>query len=318
MNLHISYSSDNNYVPFLGTSLYSLLTNNTSDFNSISVHVLSNNISNSNKKHLEHICKRFNAKSVFYNMSDIEERLKGIVIKTIAISAYARLFLPKILPKEVDKIFYLDCDSLILGSFKELWKLPMNNYLVFGVEDVIPTSFKSKINMQSNDKYINSGMLPMNIKLMREEDSFTEIMEFMNSYKGEIPHHDQGVINALFHNRCKIIHPKYNCITPFFLLDSEKLKKLYGMNSYYTQEELTHAISKPIFGHLTQSLITRPWVKNSQHPLTNVFIDYLKKTPWKDYEMVDDTRKFKVKVVSKLFKILPFRLFIKCLSLTKN
>jgi len=99
MTLQIAYSSDNNYVPFLGTSLYSLLENNIIDFKSITIHILSNNISTSNEKYLEGICKKFNSKCIFYNISDIEERLEGIVIKTIAISAYARLFLPEILPK---------------------------------------------------------------------------------------------------------------------------------------------------------------------------------------------------------------------------
>lgn len=315
MNLHIAYSSDNNYVPFLGTSLYSLLENNMSDFNTISIHILSNNITPTNKSHLENICSNFKSECVFYNMSDIKDRLKGIVVKTIAISAYARLFLPEILPNDIPKIFYLDCDSIILGSFKELWKQPMENNLIFGVEDVIPTPFKQKMNMLPSDKYINSGMLPMNIELMRKENSYSKIMEFMNNYDGEIPHHDQGVINTLFHSRCKIIHPKYNCITPFFLMNSEQLKTLYKMNLYYSQKELNEATNKPIFGHLTQSLITRPWFKNSKHPLTNKFLYYLNKTPWSDYKFLNDNRIFNVKVAAFLFKTLPFKLFIKFLKL---
>jgi lipopolysaccharide biosynthesis glycosyltransferase len=318
MNLQIAYSSDNNYVPFLGTSLYSLLENNSSDFNSISIHILSNNISTSNKNHLESICAKFNSKCTFYNMSDIEDRLKGIVVKTIAISAYARLFLPEILPKDIKKIFYLDCDSIILGSFKDLWEQPMDNSLIFGVEDVIPNSFKKIMDMLPTDKYINSGMLPMNIELMRSENSFSKIMTFMNNYIGEIPHHDQGVINALFHSRCKIIHPMYNCITPFFLMDSLQLKTLYKLDSYYSQKELKEASTKPVFGHLTQSLITRPWFKNSKHPLTGKFLYYLEKTPWKNYELHKDNRIFNVKVASILFKILPFNLFIKSLKLIQK
>lgn len=316
MNLHIAYSSDNNYVPFLGTSLYSLLENNSSDFNSITIHILSNNISNSNKEHLDAICKKFNANCVFYNMSDIEDRLEGIVIKTISISSYARLFLPEILPSDVDKIFYLDCDSIILDSFKDLWNLPMDNNLIFGVEDIIPTKFKEKMNMLTSDKYINAGMLPMNIELMRKESSFSKIMKFMKNYDGEIPHHDQGVINTLFHSRRKIIHPKYNCMTPFFLMNNLQLKTLYGMDDYYTQAELDEATTKPVFAHLTQSLITRPWFKGSKHPLTSKFLYYLGKTPWKDYKLLKDNRVFNVKVASVLFKMLPFNIFIKFLKFT--
>ncbi|MFK5879317.1 MAG: glycosyltransferase family 8 protein [Flavobacteriaceae bacterium] len=318
MILHIAYSSDDNYTPFLGTSIYSLLENNSSDFDTITLHILSNNISKSNKNNLDSICEKFNSKCVFYDMSDLDKRLNGLVVKTIAISAYARLFLPEILPKEIDKIFYLDCDSIILGSFKNLWKTPMENNIIFGVEDVIPTLFKNKMGMLSQNKYINSGMLPMNIKLMRKEDSFSKIMEFMNNYNGEIPHHDQGVINSLFHNRCKIIHPKYNCITPFFLMNSKQLKKLYKMDSYYSQKELDEAISKPVFGHLTQSLITRPWYKGSTHPLKNIFLEYLEKTPWKGYQLHKDNRILNVKIAAFLFKVFPFNIYLKVLKILKR
>lgn len=314
MNLQIAYSSDDNYTPFLGTSLYSLLKNNYLVFNSITVHILSNNISKLNKKRLKEIGDKFDAKIIFYDMSDLDEKLNGINIKTIAITSYARLFLPEILPKDVKKIFYLDCDSIILGSFKELWEMPMNEHLIFGVEDIVLTLFKKKMDMLTNDQYVNSGMLPMNIELMRKENSFSNIMAFMNNYDGEIPHHDQGVINTLFHKRCKVIHPKYNCMTPFFLLKSSQLKMLYKMDSYYSQNELDEATATPVFVHLTESFITRPWIKNSKHPLTKQFISYLKETPWKDFQFLDDKRIFNVKVASLLFKILPFNVFFKVLK----
>ena len=48
MDLHIAFSSDNNYVAHLGVAIISLLENNRK-LNIINIHVLDNNISFENK-----------------------------------------------------------------------------------------------------------------------------------------------------------------------------------------------------------------------------------------------------------------------------
>ena len=49
MDLHIAFSSDNNYVAHLGVAIISLLENNR-NFDMVNIHVLDNGISDENKK----------------------------------------------------------------------------------------------------------------------------------------------------------------------------------------------------------------------------------------------------------------------------
>jgi hypothetical protein len=63
------------------------------------------------------------------------------------------------------------------------------------------------------------------------------------------------------------LHPKYNAMTPFFLMKSEELIQMYKLKSYYNNKKFEEAINIPVFVHFTESFIAPPWVKNSKHPL---------------------------------------------------
>ena len=141
-------SSDNNYAPLLGVTIYSLLKNNQQDFNEINIHILDMGISKENKSKLNSICQNHECDVMleFIKADNLEEIL-GIKIKaTRALATYARLFSSSLLNDDISKIVYLDCDAIVVGSFKELLNINIDDYYCAGVLDAGP-------------KYINSFLL---------------------------------------------------------------------------------------------------------------------------------------------------------------
>ena len=163
--------------------------------------------------------------------------------------------------------------------------------------------------------YINTGSLLINLKVYRSENFKDKILNLMENLQTDLPHFDQGIINRLFYKNFKIIQPKFNFITPLFLLPSKELKEIYNMEHFYTDEEILKSKSEIVVAHLTQSFLTRPWIKNSTHPLTKQFLETLANTPFKNIKLKDDKRILKVKIVSILYKILPNVLFVKLVKL---
>ena len=51
--LNVVFASDNNYAPFLGVAITSLIKNNQEDFDKINIFILDDEISEDNKKRLE-------------------------------------------------------------------------------------------------------------------------------------------------------------------------------------------------------------------------------------------------------------------------
>lgn len=318
MDLHVALSSDENYVPFLATAIISIIENNV-DSLSLKFHIISVGISQSSQQKIQDMIESNDGECFIYDFNKSKEIVGDFIFEVDKINKYARLYLSKLLPENIEKVIYLDCDVLVLDSFKELWEINLEKYFFAGVPDVISVNHKVSIDIPAYCKYFNSGMLLMNLKKFRDEKSIVKVEAFMKTYiKRKIKYgNDQAVINALFYKEFYALPPKYNCITPFYLMKSEQIEKLYGMKLFYTDDELQEAITKPILVHFTPSFITRPWVKESEHPLTDKYLMYLRKTPWKDFKLQNDNRKLKIKLVALLFKMLPFQVFYSGLKLLK-
>ncbi|WP_246943876.1 glycosyltransferase family 8 protein [Bacillus pinisoli] len=305
MNLHVVYSSDDNYAQHVGVSMLSLLENNK-EFSTIDVYIIENNISKKSKNHLISISNNYDRNLHFISLKDYSNRLKLNIGNSISINSYARLFLTSILGEEIDKVLYMDCDSIITSSLAELWQKDISEYYVAGVSDTVGNSTKEKINMDSKSPYINAGMLLVNLKKWRENHIERAFIDFIDSYNGKVYHHDQGTINGVLEGKMLLIHPKYNAMTTFFTMKKEEIFKYYGMQEYYSSKELIEAKNKPVFVHFTPAFVNRPWIKGNKHPLAYQYQHYLEKTPWKGTKMDEDKRSIGEKIVATLFNNLPF------------
>ena len=310
MDLHIAFSSDNNYVAHLGVAIISLLENNRK-LNIINIHVLDNNISFENKERLKEIVSN-KASIYFYELSELLGKLdkQYNIPKTISISAYARLFLSDILDENISKILYVDCDALFMDSLEKLWSIDISQNSVAGVLDHVGIQNKLKIGLKKDDYYINSGFLLINLEKWRKTNALKQMLYFIESKNGNVIHHDQGVINACFEDDILILPPHYNVMTSFFdFRDVESIKHYYGIANYYSQNDINEAKKNPVFVHFTPSFSKRPWVVGCKHPLKGIYKEYLLKTPFKNNELQKDDRSFKIRFLEKLFWIFGAKIY---------
>ena len=309
MTLYVAYSTDDNYAQHTGVSIASLLENNE-EFDDIVIYVLGNNLSMDNKSNLSIISGNFNRKIVFIKIAELLNKLPLHINNSIALSAYARLFLASVVSPDVEKILYIDCDSIINKSLKELWQIDITSYCTAGVVDVTCPDSKEKIGINESDIYINSGVVLLNLKKWRENEIEKKLIDFIKKYDGKVFHHDQGALNGVLYNYCKIIHPKYNTLSVFFTMSKDQIIQYFNMNSYfYSAQELKEAIMTPVIIHYTPGFVGRPWMKKCNHPLKNIYIEYLKNTPWRNRELLEDNRQIKIKLLCWMYYNLPFRLF---------
>lgn len=78
------------------------------------------------------------------------------------ISAYARLFVQDNIKE--NKVIYLDCDTIVETELTELWDIELEDNWIAGVQDLLPSYLIKAIGMDSNERYINSGVLVINLK----------------------------------------------------------------------------------------------------------------------------------------------------------
>ena len=277
--LNVVFASDNNYVAFLSIAMISLLEHNKNDFDKINIFVLDDGISDENKSRINNLVTDYSCDITFIETKKLDEMDFNVLglernLNESSLTTYARLFMSTLLPETIDKVIYLDCDSLIVDSFKDLWKLDISNYYCAGVLDGINTAVKEYLGFEKEDNYINAGFLLVNLKKWREDNVENEFIRFMADNQDRFYQHDQGVLNNVFKDRIKIIEPKYNLQIYFQTLPYNLARKFTCMTTeYYTKNIVDNSRENPVFLHFCGPNYDRPWY-NKDHPYAELYKKY--------------------------------------------
>ena len=100
----------------------------------------------------------------------------------------------------LDKILWLDIDTVVEQNIDELWDLDMDGYYFAGALE----PEKSK----PGKPYINAGVTMVNLKQLREDGMDDKLIEALNKQKYEFA--DQDCINELCAGKILVIPPTYN------------------------------------------------------------------------------------------------------------
>lgn len=197
---------------------------------------------------------------------------KAYEVRGISAGAYLRLELPELLP-DMDRILYLDIDTLVRGSLKELWQIDMGKYLLAGVKAAVNITDKWDWNSDRpywhmledmKGSYVNSGVLLMNLDAMRREDlrqRWEELSKLRMYYQ------DQDMLNISCKGRIYHLPARYNRFAYF----SDEEYGQFVEEGLYTQEECREAVTAPVIIHYAAD---KPW-KRYDGNLCSLWWDYV-------------------------------------------
>lgn len=132
--------------------------------------------------------------------------------------SYLRCYFSKILKE--DKILYLDADTLVVDNIEDLWNTNFDDNVLVGVHEGGEWN-KHLWTYGLDDTYINSGVLLMNLKALREEKLDDSMIYLLNNNKYAFP--DQDVINLVCRNRIKHVSNVYNSAETTGIVDDAKI-----------------------------------------------------------------------------------------------
>ena len=309
MELNVVYISDNNFASKLGTSLLSMFEHNL-DLQIIA-HILDMGISTPNKNRLELLCDNYSAKCIWYETDDIKTQLEKIKlhmpVENNSIATLGRLFLPEIIPSNIDQVLYLDCDTIIEGSLKDLAKLNLR-CAIGAVKDVNYSFFKRRPELNGVNDYFNAGVLLINMKQYGSIMSKYNLREFITK---DYLFADQDILNIIFKNNKIILSPVYNSVNRVRMVSPSGLIRWMGENEkeLYSIEELWEAQLSPIIIHYTSSVLGRPWEANCMDPKVSIWRDVYSRSPWSEEKLTVKQLSKSNKIGRILYRILPESMF---------
>lgn len=116
-----------------------------------------------------------------------------------------RCYFSKILKE--DKILYIDADALVVDNIEDLWNIEFEDNVLVGVKE--PGEWDKHLGIKGmNNKYINSGVLLMNLKKIKELKLDDKMINLLNTNYYMFP--DQDVINIVCKDKIKYVDNKYN------------------------------------------------------------------------------------------------------------
>lgn len=311
--LSIVYCADENYIQHVAVSIRSLLKV-SKDLSQYDIYLLSNNLSEHASSKLSKMLDENNLSFYIININSLGSILpKDIDLGKLGITTYLRLFLAEFLPTSIDKILYLDCDTVIMQDLSFLREYSMGDFSVCGVEDTMPSAIKKQTGMKEDDSYINAGVLLINLKKWRDTNITEHFLEFINNFNGKVPFLDQGVINGVLRDH-GILPLAYNVHTPIYAIHKySDLLRFFSLNSYYSQSEVKQAKKHPVILHFTALFVDRPWFKFCLHPQKKYYRTLLWDTPFAENGLQRNHYGWKRKIKMIVFNYFqPFYFALKC------
>lgn len=146
----------------------------------------------------------------------------------MGMTAYSRLFAHEILPTYLDRILYIDCDTIICGGIMPLFQFCWGASIGMAY-DCIRNNYKAYIDHPANRPYYNSGVIIMDINKWREHHCMDRIWEHISHKRSEYPFVDQDFLNVVIPDEICAIPMKYNVLSPEFLYSYNETLRIYGL-----------------------------------------------------------------------------------------
>lgn len=199
------FSIDNAYAPYLATALRSAVFH--ADPNrSYKAIILHHDLLPEHQQRLSALAAE-NFSIEFVPMQSGLESITDTMSNRLrcdyfTLTIYFRLFIPKMFP-QYDKAIYIDSDVVLLTDPAKLFDIELGDNLIGACVDRsvghVPelTYYMEQAVGVPKDQYINSGVLLMNLKKLREAQLDCHFLSLLNTYHFDCIAPDQDYLNAL-------------------------------------------------------------------------------------------------------------------------
>ena len=234
-----------------------------------------NTLTGENIEKFSYLAGRYNQFVKFYNVEKIcPEKIKEISnlipeaeTSRVTLGAFYKLLIPKILPKELEKVILLEPDMIVNLDINELWRIELGDKVLAAVtEKENGTDSKKSFLLCSegtvkSEEYFNTGVMLMNLNVLRkEEETITQGILF-RAKNPKQKFFEQTVLNYCFSSRMIKLPLKFN---RFVKQERESNAKTAGRKIYH---------------YLGGALKLDP---TPDDPFNQLWMKYFIKSPWLD------------------------------------
>lgn len=311
MRIDVLYQFNEKYAPYAGTSITSLLENNR-HFRMIRIFILGEELSQESVERLQATGRQYDREIVFVDTAALIERMQALHMPAYrgSYAANIRLFLPELLDDSVNRLLYLDADTIVDGRLDELTEIPMGDYPAAMALDSLVRLHKLRLGFSKEEPYFNSGVILFQMERWRQERCSERIAEHVKTVRAHYPSPDQDLLNVVCRGRIMTLPPRYNFQPIHLAFSSGSYFRCFGKRGYYGADEIRRDQGKPVVYHFFRFVGEFPWNRNNLHPDNEIFDQYLAKSAFSDYVKTASGAGIILRIEKVLYRFLPGGVFI--------
>lgn len=275
--MNICVSANSKYARYLNVMLLSLFENNRDE--KIRVFVLQRDFSKEDKKHLSDLSNVYKQEICFLKINEEEFKIFPITAH-FSMETYFRFKIPDLVPKDVDRILYIDVDVIVRDSIRELFEIDLEGYYFAACSDIVAEQLvpaKRRLFNRFDDlRYFNAGILMWNLKEIRGNINITDFVKAGNELNYNLPHVDQDLLNYLYYGKTLYLDPyTYN----YLVVD-----QLIHKGSSADKAKILHFCWYNPWQPGPKTEVYREWWKYAAK--TPFYVDFLKEELEKSEELI--------------------------------
>lgn len=261
-------SCSNQYVKYTSVLINSIMQNSSAE-NHYCINIMNTDITDENKQILKtQIAQKDNFS---LNFIDVKRRLndyKNLVVdRYLAIQTYFRFFALDVFPN-LDKILYLDCDTIVNADIAELFSENIDDFSLAAARDADIISLYPKendadkevrddldmnIQLENYTDYFQAGVILFNLKKIRSQHTVKTLLSTAISKKWKFA--DQDVLNYTFKGDVKFLDTPWNTLYECF----NRMERIKNFTPSEIYQGYLKAKKEPKIIHYAG--IPKPWEK---------------------------------------------------------
>jgi len=268
--IRIAFGVDAAYVPHVGATIASLAA--ASPGARLHFIMLCSGVADDDRRRVG-LC----APRAGFDWIDIDDPAL-LSLRTVAhfsAAASYRLALPRVVPPEIGRLLYLDCDLVAVRDVAELWRTDLAGNAAAAVSDpgVDAADFAVRWGLSPasppvRPAYFNSGVVLLDLAVIRAEGLFDRAQEFLIANQGGLKFPDQDALNYALWQRWLQLDPIWNM---------QRTMAIAGMSAGPNGAGVHR---RPGIVHFTTE--HKPWLPGTYTPYAWLYWRSLMRTPFRE------------------------------------
>ena len=256
--MNVVYVSNEAYAQHFAVSLASLCDCNP-DEEELGIYLLDTGILPETAEKLKELAADFGRILTLIPCRNLEERFpERPDTGRFDLSTLGRFFLGELLPEDVKRVLYLDCDTVVQKSLHRMYKSELGGKLLAMAEE--PTIYhevKAYLGILPEEPYFNAGVMLVDLARWRDEEIGKQLLAYYTEIAPHCLFQDQDAINGLLRGRIAALHPKYNFITNYYYFSYAALEVFSPAYRKIGERRFRTAKRSPAIVHYAGD--ERPW-----------------------------------------------------------